>query len=64
MLLFLEDTVSQMRSPTCCSDAVPAKFLKEVFDMGGPTVLAILNSSLTPGIFPSSLKHTVVQPLL
>lgn len=53
-----------MRSSTCCSDVVCTKFLKEVFEADGATVRAIADSSLATGIFPSSFKHAVVQPLL
>ncbi len=45
-------------------DVIPARFLKEVFNSVGPTVLSILNSSLSTGCVPSCLKHAVQHPLL
>ena len=41
-LLSLKDTVSQLRSSPCCSDVVPTKFIKGVFDIVGPTILSIV----------------------
>lgn len=53
-----------MKTATCSLDVIPTKFLKEVFNTVGPSILSIINSSLTEGVVPSAFKHTVVQPLL
>ena len=56
--------ISQMKPATCSLDFIPTKFLKEVIDTVGPSILMIVNSSLKSGIFPHSFKHAAVQPLL
>lgn len=43
-----------MTSSTCCSDVVPTKFFKNVFDTIGPSILSIVNISLV-------LEHYIVQ---
>ena len=63
-LMFLKEIISHMKSATCSLDVIPTKFLKEVLDTVGPSILWIINDSLTRGIFPSSFKHAEVQPLL
>ena len=60
----LEHTVALSKSSTCSSDCIPTWFLKSVFQTVGPDILAIINSSLTSGIFPSNFKHAIVHPLL
>ena len=63
-LSFLSDIIAHMKPTTCSLDAIPTKFLKEVIDIVGPSILLIINSSLESGLFPSIFKHAVVQPLL
>ncbi|KAF7649835.1 hypothetical protein LDENG_00135290, partial [Lucifuga dentata] len=60
----LLDCISRMNSTNCILDFIPTKFLKEVLDTVGPSILSIINSSLHHGTFPSGFKHAVVQPLL
>lgn len=63
-LSHLKDVVGRIKPSGSPCDAVPPHFLKEVINSIGPQVLAIINSSLTSGVVPSSFKHAVVQPLL
>ena len=63
-LPFLKKLISQMKPAMCSLDFIPTKFLKEVIDTVGPSILLIINSSLKSGTFPHSFKHAVVQPLL
>lgn len=46
------------------NDAVPSYLFREVFPTVGPSVLAVVNSSLSSGVVPKCLKHAVVQVLL
>ncbi|KAK0137231.1 hypothetical protein N1851_026575 [Merluccius polli] len=48
----------------CPLDVVPPALLKDVFDIAGPSILSIINSSLATGTVPTCFKHAVVQPLL
>lgn len=56
-MTFLSQLISQMKSATCSLDFIPTKFLKEVFNTIGPSILLIINSSLASGTFPSIFKH-------
>ena len=58
-LPFLMKLISQMKPATCSLDFIPTKFLKEVINTGGSSILIIINSSLKSGIFPHSCKHAV-----
>jgi len=60
----LSSLLSEMKTTTCCLDVIPTKFLKDVFNVVGPTILTVLNRSLSEGLVPSCFKHAVVQPLL
>ena len=49
---------------TCVLDPIPASLLFECSDQLVPLLTAIVNQSLTTGIFPSCVKSAVVKPLL
>ena len=49
---------------SCCLDPLPATLLKEHFDLLLPSICRIVNLSLESGHLPSSLKNTVLTPLL
>ncbi len=53
-----------MSISTCPLDPLPTKFLKEVMDVLAPHLLRIINSSLSTGHVPDSLKIACVQPFL
>lgn len=63
-LSVLKDVVEHMKPSGSPHDSVPARFLKEVFPSIGQSVLAIINSSMSTSVVPSSFKQAVVQPLL
>lgn len=50
-------------SSTCLPDCIPAWFLRAVFQTVDPEILAIINCSLSSGLFPSYFKHAIVYPL-
>ena len=52
------------KSTTCLSDPLPAKVVKELFPILGPTLLNIVNTSLSTGVVPSAFKTAVIKPLL
>uniref|UniRef100_A0A8C2HQN3 Reverse transcriptase domain-containing protein n=1 Tax=Cyprinus carpio TaxID=7962 RepID=A0A8C2HQN3_CYPCA len=63
-LTFLANLVKHIKSSSTSLDAVPPWFLKSGFKTMGPSILSIVNSSLSNGSVPSCLKHAVVSPLL
>uniref|UniRef100_A0A3B4X257 Reverse transcriptase domain-containing protein n=1 Tax=Seriola lalandi dorsalis TaxID=1841481 RepID=A0A3B4X257_SERLL len=60
----LQDTVGHLKPSGSPNDAVPSRLFKEVFPTVGPSVLAVINSSLSSGVVPKNFKHAVVQPLI
>ncbi len=63
-LSVLHDIVGHLKPSGSPYDAVPPRFVKEVFPTVGPSVLAVVNSSLSSGVVPGNFKHAVVQPLI
>lgn len=59
----LWDIVKHMKILTTPHDPIPPQIIKDAFDVIGPSILVILNSSLASGIVPTYLKHAVVQPM-
>ena len=55
---------SASESKQCSLDSIPILFLKLCFDEVGPILTNLVNLSLSGGIFPSSFKQALVQPLL
>ena len=49
---------------TCSLDPVPTRFLIDVLLGIPPTLVHIVNLSLSNGFFPDSLKSGIVKPLL
>uniref|UniRef100_A0A4W5PSW4 Reverse transcriptase domain-containing protein n=1 Tax=Hucho hucho TaxID=62062 RepID=A0A4W5PSW4_9TELE len=49
---------------SCILDPIPTKLLKELLPVLGPPMLNIINSSLSTGCAPNSLKVAVIKPLL
>ncbi|XP_073786402.1 uncharacterized protein [Danio rerio] len=60
----LNDIVAHMKPSGSSCDVIPATLFKEAMHSIGPSVLSIVNSSLSTGIVTSSFKHAVIQPLL
>ncbi|XP_075315190.1 RNA-directed DNA polymerase from mobile element jockey [Odontesthes bonariensis] len=60
----LQEVVSHLRPTGSPDDAIPPRLFNDVFLTIGPSVLALVNSSLSSGVVPENLKHAVVQPLI
>ena len=56
--------ISASESKQCPLDSIPTFLLKLCFNELGPIITNLVNLSLSEGIFPSSFKQTLVQPLL
>ena len=44
----------------CC----PPRFVKDACETKGPNILMIINSTLSAGVVPTTLKHAILQPLI
>ena len=63
----LEYTLDLLRSFKPSShphDFLPLRIALDSFDILGPTLVQMINLSLSSGVFPSPFKHAVIQPLL
>lgn len=60
----LRDIVASLKSSACPSDIVPPRLFREVWDILGPSVQIIINSSLTSGTVPFYFKQAVIQSLI
>lgn len=60
----LKDIIAHMKPTRSPGDVIPSSLFKKVFDTIGPSILSILNNSLSSGVVPASFKHAVIQPLL
>ena len=58
------DIIKSLSSRSCQLDPIPTSLLKDSFDLFLPTITDIVNSSLTSGWVPSSLKCAVITPIL
>ena len=56
--------ISASESKQCPPDSIPTFLLKLCFNELGPIITNLVNLSLSEGIFPSSFKQALVQPLL
>lgn len=59
----LSEVISKCRSTTCQLDPMPTSLVKSCLRALLPLLLAIINSSLTSGTVPSSLKVAAVTPI-
>lgn len=61
-----EVTALIKKSPckTCSLDPVPSWLIKKCSPELAPVLSHIINSSLSSGIFPTSMKHAVISPIL
>lgn len=60
----LKDITANMKSTRSPGDVLPSSLFKQVLDSIGPSILSIINISLSSGVVPVSFKHAVIQPLL
>ena len=66
-LLSTEQVVSLITAaPTksCSLDPIPTRLLKQSLHILAPTITRNVNLSLSTSIFPSSMKHAIVTPVL
>ena len=56
--------ISASESKQCPLDSIPTFLLKLCFNELGPIITNLVNLSLSEGIFPSSFKQALIQPLL
>ncbi|XP_061759223.1 probable RNA-directed DNA polymerase from transposon BS isoform X1 [Nerophis ophidion] len=56
--------VNGIKQTTCLLDPLPGKLIKELFVLLGPSVLNIINLSLSSGTVPVAFKKAVIHPLL
>ncbi|KAJ7986671.1 hypothetical protein DPEC_G00342300 [Dallia pectoralis] len=56
--------INSSKSTNCQLDPIPTKLLKELLPVIGPSMLNIINCSLSSGSVPTSLKIAEIKPLL
>ena len=49
---------------SCESDPINKVILKDCLDTTAPLITAVVNESITRGVFPDYLKEALVKPLL
>ena len=60
----VKSTIMASNSKTCSLDPIPTSLLKDCIDFLAPTVTYLVNASFFCGVFPSTLKHGRVTPVL
>lgn len=60
----LSEIVAKTRSSTCILDPIPSKLVKDCFPAISSLITDIINSSLSSGSVPHSLKLAAVTPIL
>ena len=63
-LLEIGNLLSQSSDSYCDLDPVPTTVLKKISNAISPSILLIVNLSITNGTFPSTLKSSIISPLL
>ena len=63
-LLEIDNLLSQSSDSYCDLDPVPTTELKKFSNGISPTILSIVNLSIITGTFPSTLKSSIISPLL
>ena len=49
---------------SCLLDTIPTWFVKQHVEVFAPIITCIVNKSLSTGVFPESLKHAIVSPII
>ena len=60
----LEGTIKGMSNKFCELDPIPTWLLKSCLPELSKILLYIVNSSITQGTFPTSMKHAIIKPAL
>lgn len=61
LFYILKDTVSHLKPSGSPADAIPPRLFKEVLVTIGPSILEIINYSLSTGTVPRVFKHAVTS---
>ena len=56
--------ITKSAPKTCSLDPIPTPLLLEILDCLLPSLTALINSSLSSGLFPQAFKSAVIFPLL
>ena len=56
--------ITKSAPKTCTLDPIPTPLLLEILDCLLPSLTALINSSLSSGLFPQAFKSAVIFPLL
>ncbi|XP_062599561.1 uncharacterized protein LOC134261111 [Saccostrea cucullata] len=56
--------IKSSKPTTCPTDPIPSKLIKQFSDVILPTIVFIVNKSLTSGLFANEWKTAIVRPLL
>ena len=60
----INHVIKALSTKSCPLDPMPAQLLKDHLDLIVPVVTDIVNESLSTGVFPTCLKHSLIRPLL
>ena len=60
----LTATFSAIKMKRCSLDPIPSDTLSNYFYSMKPYIIQIINKSLTSGIFPTELEHSVIQSII
>ena len=60
----IKSLILDMNSKSCQLDPMPTWLVKECIDVLSPILTHIVNTSLRNHIFPSSLKHATITPII
>ena len=60
----IHQIICSSANKSCSLDLIPTWFLKSTIDSFLPIITHIVNTSISTGIFPDSLKHAIVTPIL
>lgn len=66
--LLSEDDVSKLiqgfATKQCLLDCIPTWFVKDNTRNSVPILTKLINTSLTTGVFPNSLKYAIISPII
>ena len=60
----INHVIKALSTQSCPLDPMPTQLLKDHLDLIVPVVTDIVNESLSTGVFPTCLKHSLIRPLL
>ena len=56
--------IGNLSSKSCSLDTLPSWLIKQNLDCLLPIISRIVNSSLVSGVFPETLKHSIITPII